>query len=163
MRSMILAFVILFSGIYQTSNISEVRKNYKEAAEKEEAAKKLMELTENSDKQPVLLGYKAASHMLMAKYVANPFSKLSHFNRGKDMFSEAIEADKDNIELRFLRYAVQSEAPAFLGYRDNLEEDKNIILTELKNINDEELHTMISTYLLSSKYPSEAEKARIRN
>lgn len=163
MKSLITIILLLLTGSFQSSSVSEVRALYKFAAEKEDAAEKLMERTENSTgKEPVLLGYKGAAHMLMAKYVGNPFSKMSHFNKGKKIFSSAIEADRQNVELRFLRFSVQSEAPAFLGYRDNLEEDKTMILTGLKDIKDEELYKMISGYLLSSEALSEVEKEKIK-
>ena len=159
----IIIMLVLSAGSFQNSSVAEVRALYKTAAEKEDAAEKLMERTENSTgKEPVLLGYKAAAHMLMAKHVGNPFSKMSHFNKGKKIFSSAIEADQQNVELRFLRFSVQSEAPAFLGYRDNLEEDKSVILANLKDLKDEELYKMISGYLLSSEAVSEVEKEKIK-
>lgn len=164
MKGFLVVLLIMSSGLFQNTNVSEVRGYYKEAAEKEKAAEMLMERTENfTEKQPVLFGYKGAAHMLMAKYVGNPFSKMSHFNKGKKIFTAAIEEDRENIELRFLRYAVQSEAPGFLGYRDNIQEDKAMILAKLNDLEDTDLHRMISRYMLSSESLSEAEKQRIRN
>ena len=164
MKFFLLVLIMLSSGFFQSTDVSEVRAFYREAAEKEEAAEMLMESTKDfTEKQPVLFGYKGAAHMLMAKYVGNPFSKMSHFNKGKKIFTAAIEEDGGNIELRFLRYAVQSEAPGFLGYRDNLKEDKALILAQLNDLEDADLHRMISRYMLASESLSEAEKQRIRN
>lgn len=146
----------------QNPQLEKVRTLYGQAAEKEKAARELLVLTEqkNSD-EPVLLGYKAAGHMMMAKHVGNPFKKMSHFNKGKDYLSRAIEADKQNLELRFLRFAVQAEAPGFLGYRENLQEDKALLLRGVGQIEDRELHKMILNYLKTSNSLTSAEKERL--
>ncbi len=73
-----------------------------------------MKLTSDKKNEPLFLGYHGASQMMMAKHVGNPFKKLSYFNKGKDMYTAAINADPRNVELRFLRFSVQAEAPGFL-------------------------------------------------
>ena len=143
----------------QELSISRVRSLYKVAAEQEEAAQKMLVLLEPyKAESPNLLGYKAAAHMMMAKHTGNPFKKLSHFNKGKEMFSAAVKADDNSPELRFLRFAVQSEAPAFLGYQDNIEGDKALLLRKVPQLNDKELKEMIVNYLLNSKNLTSEEK-----
>lgn len=142
--------------------ISEVRSYYLKAAEEEAAAQKLVNLTKDgSSKDPLLFGYKGAGHMMMAKHVGNPFKKLSHFNKGKDIFSEAIAAAPNNVEIRFLRFSVQAEAPGFLNYKQNLEEDKKILLAQTADLKDAELKKIIFDYLNSSKELSSAEKEKL--
>ena len=146
----------------QDPQLEKARMLYGEAADKEKAARELLVLTENkNDNEPVMLGYKAAGHMMMAKHVGNPFKKMSHFNKGKDYLTTAIEADKQNLELRFLRFAVQAEAPGFLGYRQNLEEDKILLLRGVRSIEDHDLQNMILNYLRTSKGLTSAEKERL--
>lgn len=146
----------------QDPQLEKARMLYGEAADKEKAARELLVLTENkNDNEPVMLGYKAAGHMMMAKHVGNPFKKMSHFNKGKDYLTTAIEADKQNLELRFLRFAVQAEAPGFLGYRQNLEEDKILLLRGVRSIEDRDLQNMILNYLRNSKGLTSAEKERL--
>lgn len=143
----------------QNSELDKVRNLYNKAADEEKAASALLKLTENKNRtEPVLLGYKAAANMVMAKHVGNPFKKMSHFNKGKDIFSTAIAADEGNLELRFLRFAVQAEAPGFLGYRNNLEEDKILLLKGVGQIDDPVLQGMVLNYLRTSKGLSAAEK-----
>ena len=146
----------------QNSQLEKARSLYGKASNEEKAARDLLILTESSDAQvPVMLGYKAAGNMMMAKHAGNPFKKMSHFNKGKDYLASAIDADKQNLELRFLRFAVQAEAPAFLGYRDNLEEDKILLLNGVAQIEDQVLQNMILNYLKTSKDLTTAEKERL--
>ena len=162
-----IVFIILyfgFLGFIQEPAISEIRDLHEKAVEQEEAAEKLMELVEPYNvEKPVLMGYRGAGHMLMAKHVGNPFSKMSHFKKGKNILSDAIEEAPENVELRFLRFTVQSEAPSFLGYKDNLEEDKTILLNTIQDVKDDELKKMITGYLLSSQAISNAEKRKLKN
>jgi hypothetical protein len=162
MKYLMVLLFVMTGMVVQQSNISEARKLYNQAAENEKAARSLLELSEKKDiKDPVVLGYKGAGHMMMAKHVGNPFKKISHFNKGKDIFSSAIAADKQNLELRFLRFAVQAEAPAFLGYRDNLEEDKALLIAGVDTLKDKELQKMILDYLKTSKSLTAAEKEKL--
>lgn len=161
----LLIFLMLManSEINQPSDLSVVRGLYQNAAEQETAAKKLLEITrEYNAQKPVLLGYKGAGHMMMAKHVINPFSKMSHFNKGKKIYASAIAAAPQNLELRFLRFSVQAEAPGFLGYKQNIEEDKQLLLKGIGEIEDPQLQKMILQYLLNSGEISSIEKEKIK-
>lgn len=162
MKIFIYLLLILSTTLNEQQKISEVRSYYLKAAEEEAAAQKLVNLTKDgSSKDPLLFGYKGAGHMMMAKHVGNPFKKLSHFNKGKDIFSEAIAAAPNNVEIRFLRFSVQAEAPGFLNYKQNLEEDKKILLAQTADLKDAELKKIIFDYLNSSKELSSAEKEKL--
>lgn len=159
----ILLMLMGSSPANQERDLSVVRELYKKAAEQEVAGKRLLEVTQGFDiQQPVLFGYKGAGHMMMAKHVINPFSKMSHFNKGKKIFTAAINRDPGNAELRFLRFSVQAEAPGFLGYKENIEEDKALLMREVHHIQNPGLKKMIHDYLLSSKAVSDSEKEKIR-
>jgi hypothetical protein len=146
----------------QSSELEEIRELYQQAPEEEAAARQLMQKTENyRDNEPLMFAYKGAAHMMMAKHVINPFSKMSHFNKGKKIYTAAIDADPNNLELRFLRFSVQSEAPGFLGYKQNVEEDKSLLLAGTTKINDAALKKMIMDYLLSSEALTAAEKKKL--
>lgn len=159
---LVLLFIMAGSGEHQGTSLSEVRNLYQKASKEERAGIKLLKLTKGFDENnPVFLGYYGAAHMIRAKYVFNPFSKMSHFNKGKNLYSQAIEADPENIELRFLRFAVQSETPFFLGYKENLEEDKKFLLSKIKRLRDLELYEMIVAYLRTSELLSPSEKEKL--
>ena len=160
---MIFLFLSFSIVVFQEPTISEVRKLYQQSAEDEAAAEKLLKISEENDDTALLLGYRAAAEMMLAKHVANPFSKMSHFKKGKKIFSEAIEDDPSNLELRFLRFSVQSETPGFLGYKDNLEEDEKILFLNLKKMKDLELKRIILEFLTKASALSEDEKVEMRN
>lgn len=157
---LITALVLFLAFLPQKEpSLDRVRILYKVAAEQEEAAEKLQRLLEPYGREnPVFLAYKGAGYMLLAKHVGNPFKKMSYFKKGKETFTAAINEDKENPELRFLRFAVQSEAPAFLGYRDNLEEDKQVLLAKIRDLKDKALKKMILNYLLNSEALTSEEK-----
>ncbi|WP_029036612.1 hypothetical protein [Salinimicrobium xinjiangense] len=162
MKLFITLLLLVSATLEQQAGISEIRSYYLKAAEQEAAANTLMKVTTKSDiSDPLMYGYRAAAHMMIAKHVGNPFKKLSNFNKGKEIFSKAIEADPSNVELRFLRFSVQAEAPAFLNYKQNLEEDKRILLNGTPQIEDAELQKIIRDYLISSKELSNLEKEKL--
>jgi hypothetical protein len=97
------------------------------------------------------MGYRACATMLMAKHVFNPFSKLSYFKRGRDILEKAIKADRDNIELRFLRYTIQTNVPAFLNYDQFKELDRLFLVNSISKLNDQKLKKIIIAYLKTNK------------
>lgn len=155
-------FIGVFCGTLQGPNISEIRQLYVQSAEDEAAAEKLLKFSEENDDSALLLGYKAAAEMMMAKHVINPLSKMSHFSKGKKAFSRAIEAKPENVELRFLRFSVQSETPDFLGYKDNLEEDKKMLFSSLGSMQDRELKTMMLQFFTEARALSGPEKEEMK-
>jgi hypothetical protein len=82
---------------------------------------------------PTAEGYFALSTMMLAKVHKNPFTKLSYFNKGKKILESTIKSYPDNVELRFLRYAVQAKVPAILLYFNDMEDDKEILDGYLNN------------------------------
>jgi len=64
----------------------------------------------------------------------NPFYKLYLFRKGHELLEDAIKADPANIEFRFLRLMIQENAPDFLGYNDNEEEDSQYIRNAYKSL-----------------------------
>jgi len=98
---------------------------------------------------------------MLAKYTLNPISKLSYFRKGKQMLENAIHADAANIELRFLRFAVQTNIPFLLGYHGFIESDKKLLLESLGSVKDPQLKGMITGYFENCKYVTPNEKQQI--
>jgi hypothetical protein len=141
----------------------EIRILYQQAAVEENACKKLIATLDPMDVEtnPLLFGYKGSATMMMAQHVSNPFNKLSYFHKGKNMLDNAIDVDHKNMELRFLRFAAQTNAPAMLGYRGEIEEDKMLILNALSDSDDLSLKKLIVDYLINSAYLDIEEKKRL--
>lgn len=150
-----------FTGI---PSIREVRQIYQAAASGEDQCKKLITLlTPYTEKNnPLLSGYKGSATMLMARYANNPFSKLSYFKKGKMMVEKAIAADEMNVELRFLRFAAQTNAPSFLGYNSDIETDKTFLLNSVSGLTDLELKNIITSFLENSGAVSAKQKQMLK-
>ncbi len=156
LKVIFLYILLLFSvsSFAETPSLAEVRSLYEQAANDEKACKKLIEWLKpyHEKNNPLLFGYRAGGVMMMANYVFNPFSKLSYFNKGKKMFHKAILADAQNIELRFIRFGVQTNAPSFLGYNNYVERDKIFLKQSLPRIGDQHLKNMIVNYFKKQGY-----------
>ena len=94
----------------------------------------VMTLHKNDD--PTSQGYFALATMLQAKLHGNPFTKLSFFNKGKKILEETIQENPSNIELRFLRFAVQTEVPGILLYFNEIDADRAMLDEYLLHEND---------------------------
>lgn len=163
MKYITACLLVTLLSAHSTPALEEVRTTYQKAASSEKSCKELIHLlnpyTEMNN--TLLSGYKGSATMMMAKYVFSPVSKLNYFNKGKKILENAIEKDKKNVELRFLRYSIQTNIPFFLGYKGNIETDKNFLVASITKINDEALKTLVITYLKKYGELSEKEKQQI--
>jgi hypothetical protein len=94
-------------------------------------------------------GYRAAMLFMKSRFVKNPFSKLKYFKEGKQLLDDDIAQHPSNIEIRYIRFLMQKQIPAFLGYNDYISEDfglitSNIIVSDLpKSFKIEILNNML--------------------
>ncbi|MEJ5995981.1 hypothetical protein WG904_16255 [Pedobacter sp. Du54] len=129
-------------------NVIEIRNLYEIAADDKQANKKLIALlmpVKNDD--ALLTGYKGAAIMMEANHVFNPITKLSRFNKGKQLIENAIRKDGSNVELRYIRLTIQTNIPGFLGYSNAIEADKKLLINKLEGIKDRDLKNRIENYL----------------
>jgi hypothetical protein len=134
--------------------VETVRSLFYEASVNKSAAAKFLKALSVVDKNssPVLLCYKGVAEMMQAKHVFNPFNKLAKFKTGKSMIEESISRDPDDLELRFLRFSIQSNLPGFLGYDAQIPGDKKKLINGYNRIKDVELRRRVVNYLSTSKY-----------
>jgi len=165
MKSLFFTVLLIsyFNLIAKPPNISEVRILFKKAATESGSCKKLLSVLKlyNENNNPLLAGYKACATMMMANYVINPYSKISSFSEGKTILEKCIKEDKENLELRFLRFSVQTKAPSFLGYSSSIKSDKLFLLSSLSSISDLELKTLVVAFLKNSDFLTVLEKQKI--
>lgn len=157
-------FLLCCTSSFRThADIASVRSMFQQAASDEVACKKMiLILSPHNENNPLMLGYKGSGTMMMARHVFNPFSKLSYFKKGKQMLESAIDLDEQNFELRFLRFAAQTNMPAFLGYNNNIEHDKKFILNYFSKITDVGLKEFVLPALKTSKYLTHSEKEQLK-
>ncbi len=106
----------------------------------------------------MLSGYQGMAYMIRANYSWNPYNKLSFFFKGRDLLDGAIEKDPTNIELRWLRFCVQTNAPSFLAYSGKTKEDKAIVLYGYSLLKDGDLKERIKKYMNDPKYCTPQER-----
>ncbi len=116
----------------------------------------------SSIKSSLASGYAGMAWMIKANHAYNPYNKLSYFLKGKALLDDAITADPKEVELRFLRFCVQTNAPAFLGYSGKIAEDKKVIVLGFHALKDNDLRKRIREFMVSSKSCNEQEKAMFR-
>ena len=121
----------------QGGELVMIREVYYQSVKDEDAAKKLCSVTAGG-KVPaaVVAGYNAVGKIMMCNYVSNPYSKLKYFYAGRDALEKSVTAAPTNVELRYLRYAVQRNTPALLHYKGSIAADRQVIekyLADLRN------------------------------
>ena len=132
-------------------NLPEIRQEYEIAANDETKAKNLLAKVETlAPNSAVMLAYKGAVTMMLAKFQFNPVSKFSYFNKGKAILEQAVVKDKNNIEIIYIRYCIQCNVPSFLDYKNNLTTDKQFLLSNLSSLKDKDLKTRIVKFLKAS-------------
>ena len=129
-------------------NVTDIFKS-SETCESIYAQFELTDVTSNR----LLLGYKGAVEMGMARHASNPFKKMGFFSKGKEHLDNAINQDTSDIELRFLRLTIQVNLPSFLGYSSNIESDKNYVMNNLEATENSLFITRVRNFI------SHAEKA----
>lgn len=153
-----LLFVLVsYVGFAQTLNLHDVRKDFNKGVQDAKLCKKYLSLLQENAKSPLEKGYEAAFHMFMAKHTSNPFKKMSYFNGGKKLLEKQIKSDPNNTELRFIRLCIQYYIPDYLGYKSNIEEDKNFLVANLHKLSDERTKDIIYKYLKGANMYNEQE------
>ena len=105
------------------------------------------ELELSKEKSVIALAYLGAYQTIWSNHVFNPLSKLATFKNGKNNIELAISKEPENVEIRYIRFSVQKNAPSFLGYNSHLKEDKDFLVKNKKNINSDLLQKNIETLL----------------
>ena len=163
MRQVLFILFLLFSlpAFAYHPDATELRALYYKAPENKEATEKFLEVIEQvkQDTDPVIRCYKGMALMLKANYCLNPYHKFSYFNKGRALVDQAVKQSPQNLEIRFLRFCAQTNAPSFLGYNDDINTDKATILKSWHTLSDHDLKMKIKQYLVESGYCSKDERS----
>jgi hypothetical protein len=160
-RWFILMPVLFFS--FQVADLLELRKAYHVAIyDGKKADIFCKELAKVSNPSPMQKGYMGAGKMLLAKNAFSPISKFNLFTEGKLLLDGSIKNAPNEIELRYLRYSIQLNCPAFLNYDSNRNEDRSFILKQLPSLKDRDLKTRIIAFMASSGNLSSAEREALQ-
>lgn len=165
---MILTVMIIFlsCGINASVNqdLIQLRRLYYHVAEQHEDLEQLSEFINHkpSVKTSILEAYKGMYYMIKADVVWNPYQKLSYFNQGKVLLEQSIQKDPTEIELKFLRFCIQTNIPSFLHYNHCLTVDKTDLIQHYSSVKDPDLKSRMKTYMINCKYISATEKLMVK-
>lgn len=152
--SVLLIFLLFSINIYASKpEIQEVRVLFEASAKSKTAAEQFLKLlaTTTTSDPPIYRCYQGVSEMMQAKYGFNPIHKLKRFKRGKTLIEEAVSKAPEDVEIRFLRFVIQSNLPVILNYNEHINQDKHFLLVNLKTIKDNKLKQSILKYLADCK------------
>ncbi|WP_052695307.1 MULTISPECIES: hypothetical protein [Hymenobacter] len=166
--SFFLTLFLLLSTLVSDANpysVTNLRRQYQQAATSKEAGEKFYKLMAAYDKQDaVVLGYKAAAEAIRARD-ASMFNKLTYVQNANKLFDQAVKLDADNPEIRFLRLSVESNLPAFLGLSPHVEEDRQFLVSMLlqhpKSGLDAESFALVRNFMVDRGHVSEADAQKL--
>lgn len=148
-----LLLVIGFSAYGQSPYQKRIRSLFTKVHYSEEYNSELWELTKSTNiDNPTVYAYKCLYYIMQAKYVFWVHKKMQNFKTGRSKLDQAIKKYPGNADLRLVRYAVQKNAPKFLKYHENIDEDRAMLVKyKNKNTSDRDLVNLIDGVL--KKFP----------
>ena len=142
-----------------------LRRHYELAAADKTAGEKFYQLLANyQERNALVLGYKGAAEAIRARD-ASMFNKLTYVQDAARTFEQAVSLDPQNPEIRFLRFSVESNLPAFLGLSKHVDEDKELLLSAAlahpKSGLDSEAFRTMRDFLVARGHVSDADAQRL--
>lgn len=160
MKLIILTLVLVLS--IPSSELNEIRVAFKDASENKTNAKDFYDLVKSKEfsNNAIYEAYDGASETILSKYLESSLEKLEYFKNGAKKIEKAVSEDSNNIEIRFVRFVIQINAPGFLNYDENIDEDKAILLEHYSGASSS-VQKMIQEYASLSDAFSEEEKNQL--
>lgn len=154
----------LFANFLSAQEITKIRVDFPKAHTNKELALSMFEeikAVEEKD-EAVLVAYKGALMAIKAKYSNKLNTKKQLLKKGIQLIELAHKRAPNNIEIRSIRLGVQENTPKFIGYHDNIAEDKLFIKRQYRLLKAGELKEYIKNFILQSQSFSEEEKKEIQ-
>ena len=145
--SMLVFALLLTSVISRALSLEDVRQNYQSAVKNKSICRNMIQHLEMNPKSNVYLAYLGAFQTIWANHTFNPIDKINTFNKGKINIEKAVKLSPNDVEIIVIRHSVQKNCPGFLGYNDNLIEDKLFINKNRGSITSPNLNSMVDKLL----------------
>lgn len=136
LKLLLITFLSVLTTVFfkQDYDIKELRRLLNEGKESEKPANELFnKVGKYSGEDALLLGYKASAYALRAKYSGNPLKKLKSIKTASRIFNSSVAKDGKSLEIRFMRYAVETQTPKSLHLSKHVTEDKTMLLEALQH------------------------------
>lgn len=139
-----------------TQEIAVLKTNMVKAVENSKLTDSLFaKLYKLPNKTALIAGYTGTLEALKAKHSWNPYNKIKYVSQSLKTMQKAIDMDKENMEIRFMRFSIEFYTPAFLGFSKDLATDKKEIIKHYQNENfglaDDELVKNVARFMIDSK------------
>ncbi|WP_316801873.1 hypothetical protein [Pedobacter nototheniae] len=160
LKTIFLLFCLLASSISyaQLSNkeIAGLKTNMVKAVENSRLTDSLFKkLDALPDKTALITAYTGTLEALKAKHSWNPYNKIKYVSRSLKTMNKAIAMDKENMEIRFMRFSIEHFTPSFLGFSKDLDVDRKEIVKHYQNRSfgntDEDLVKNVAKFMIDSK------------
>lgn len=161
--------VIVSSSVAQSTPFAEIRRLYFDELNSEGGAGRLIAAINrmNLSGDPLGKAYLGAAYAVSAGDERTPLGKLRKFNQGKDLIEEAVLMKPLDVEIRFLRMATQIMSPSFLGYNEDIENDKKLILLTFNLIDSNHpnsyFYKHICSFMLRNSKLTDIERAKVKD
>ncbi|WP_307532817.1 hypothetical protein [Pedobacter sp. W3I1] len=145
-----------------TQEIAILKTNMIKAVENSKLTDSLFtQLNKLPNKTALITGYTGTLEALKAKHSWNPYNKIKFVGQSLKTMQKAIDMDKENLEIRFMRFSIEFYTPSFLGFSKDLAQDKKEIIKHYQHGNfglaDRELIKNVAKFMIDSKKCSPAE------
>ncbi len=135
-RLLSIALFLVISLKVSANPLNELRAKYMTALHDQDKAEEVYNIfLQIENPSAKVLAYRAALEAIMTKTTWNVFKKISFLNKSEESFKAAIDKSPNDIEIRFMRLAVQYEIPEYLGFSNNKSEDKKFIVSNINLFN----------------------------
>ena len=148
----ILVLLFFFNFSNAQSDIKDIRKIFILSTDSYQKCSQLNRMSsERVSICPIYHAYNIVSKILESKYLRNPVKKFRVFKENTKLLDSLLVYHPKILEIRFLRYSIQINAPKILGYTTFVKEDYEFIM---KNISyaDEDLKKIITSFMSKFKY-----------
>ncbi|RNL50158.1 hypothetical protein [Pedobacter jejuensis] len=112
-------------------------------------------LNKYPNKTGLITAYAGTLEALKAKHSWNPYNKIKYIKESLQTMQKAINLDKENMEIRFMRFSIEHFTPSFLGFSKDLAVDKKEIVKHYQNNNfgvaDKDLIKNVAKFMIDSK------------
>lgn len=166
-RLVVLCWLLLSSLATRATDLPNLRHLYAAAVQDEAAARRFhAALKTYNGAEPTVLAYRAVAEALQARYFWSPLAKLRAVRSADKLFTRAVALDPASVEVRFLRFTVESSVPRYLGYSQHLADDRVLVLRGARHYPDLGLDapslTLIRDFMLRYGDCSPAEARMLR-
>lgn len=135
MKNLFLTLIVFSFFQAEAQTLNEVRDEFHKAVKEPSYSKEFHDFLKDKEfTDPTILAYKAVSEAMLAQVLWNPVSKLSQVFKYDKQMQVLVAENENNVEVRFLRLAIEYNLPSFLGMSTHVQEDLNAILSNMDSV-----------------------------